>query len=363
MTSKRAPYRVIQWATGAMGKSCLRAVIDRPDMELAGLYVYSETKAGKDAGEIAHRDTTGVLATNNIDDILNTDADLVIHAARIGQTHTEHDDDIIALLKSGKNVLSINGNTFSPNWPRERQERLQAACLEGGVSFAGAGLNPGFAAENLLVTATSVCSHVESVSISETVLTDQIASPEYVFDLLGFGKEVGSIDLTADDWGPAQTLNDMFEDVVASVAHSLGWTLDDIERRHRMLPSGRDLEIRAGKIAKGTANHIDWRWSGMKDGAEKVALNIAWAMNDEHVQGADHDLWQIAVKGVPDVSVAFGVQRPEAYPGRTSAEQLAVAGSVVNAIPTLVNAPAGLLTSPITTPFAAYGGSFVAAQE
>lgn len=354
MKVRRAPYRIIQWATGAMGKSCLRAVIDRPDMELAALYVYSKSKVGKDAGEIAHRNPTGVLATNSVDDILGTDADLVIHAARIGQAHTGHDDDIVALLRSGKNVLSINGNTFSPNWSRERRERIEAACQEGGVSFAGAGLNPGFAAEKLLVTATSVCSHVDSVSISETVLTDQIASPEYVFDLLGFGKEVGSVDLNASDWAPAQTLNDMFGDVVASVAHSLGWKLDAIERRHRMLPSGRDLEIRAGTIAKGTASHIDWRWCGVKDGAEKVSLNIAWAMNDEHVSGGDHDLWRISVRGVPDVSVSFGVQRPEGYPGRSSAEQLAVAGSVMNAIPTLVHAPVGLLREPICTPFSAF---------
>ncbi len=46
-------YRVIQWATGSMGKTCLRAVIDHPDLELAGLYVYSPSKQGKDAGQIA----------------------------------------------------------------------------------------------------------------------------------------------------------------------------------------------------------------------------------------------------------------------------------------------------------------------
>ena len=47
--------KIIQWATGAMGKTCLRAVIDRPDLELVGLFVYGERKAGLDAGEIARR--------------------------------------------------------------------------------------------------------------------------------------------------------------------------------------------------------------------------------------------------------------------------------------------------------------------
>ena len=58
-------YRVIQWATGAMGKTCLRAILDHPDLELAGLYVHSDRKVGRDAGEIARRQTTGILATGN----------------------------------------------------------------------------------------------------------------------------------------------------------------------------------------------------------------------------------------------------------------------------------------------------------
>jgi len=33
-------YKVVQWATGGMGKNCLRAVIDHPAMELVGVYVY-----------------------------------------------------------------------------------------------------------------------------------------------------------------------------------------------------------------------------------------------------------------------------------------------------------------------------------
>ena len=48
-------YRVVQWATGAMGKAVLRTIIDHPGVELAGVYVYSDAKAGRDAGELAGR--------------------------------------------------------------------------------------------------------------------------------------------------------------------------------------------------------------------------------------------------------------------------------------------------------------------
>ena len=105
-------YRVIQWATGAMGKTCLRAVIDHPELELAGLFVYSKSKQGCDAGEIAGREPTGVIATRCVDEILDIDADVVIHAPRIQFPYSAHNEDICRLLASGKNLITINGHSF-----------------------------------------------------------------------------------------------------------------------------------------------------------------------------------------------------------------------------------------------------------
>ena len=60
-------YRVVQWATGNIGSHSLRAVIAHPNLDLVGLYVYSEDKAGRDAGELCGMAPTGVLATRDID--------------------------------------------------------------------------------------------------------------------------------------------------------------------------------------------------------------------------------------------------------------------------------------------------------
>ena len=72
-------YRVVQWATGNIGLRSLRAVIDHPDLDLVGLYVYSEDKAGRDAGELCGTDPTGVLATRDIGDILALEPDCVLY--------------------------------------------------------------------------------------------------------------------------------------------------------------------------------------------------------------------------------------------------------------------------------------------
>ncbi|MCK7509304.1 MAG: hypothetical protein MZV70_38245 [Desulfobacterales bacterium] len=57
----------------------MRRIIDHPDLTLVGLYVYGKNKIGRDAGEIAKRPSTGVIATNNLEEILSLDADVVVH--------------------------------------------------------------------------------------------------------------------------------------------------------------------------------------------------------------------------------------------------------------------------------------------
>ena len=48
-------YRVIQWATGGVGQEALRQVIASPDLELVGVFVYSDANNNgtRDGGEAA----------------------------------------------------------------------------------------------------------------------------------------------------------------------------------------------------------------------------------------------------------------------------------------------------------------------
>ena len=43
-------YKVIQWATGVVGTSCLKGVVRHTKLELVGVNVYSDKKQGLDAG-------------------------------------------------------------------------------------------------------------------------------------------------------------------------------------------------------------------------------------------------------------------------------------------------------------------------
>jgi hypothetical protein len=54
--------------------AAINGVLKHPELELAGCWVHSETKGGKDVGEIIGAAALGVTATNSLDDILALDA-------------------------------------------------------------------------------------------------------------------------------------------------------------------------------------------------------------------------------------------------------------------------------------------------
>jgi len=82
VSSRSWPLRVIQWATGAVGRHALAAITAHPDLELVGARVYSEDKAGRDVGELCGLGPTGVIATSSTDEVLALPADCVLYAAR-----------------------------------------------------------------------------------------------------------------------------------------------------------------------------------------------------------------------------------------------------------------------------------------
>ena len=75
IVSVAPPLRVIQWTTGNIARQAVRAVLSRPDLELVGVYAYSDAKVGRDAAELCGLDEpTGVLATNHVDELLGLGA-------------------------------------------------------------------------------------------------------------------------------------------------------------------------------------------------------------------------------------------------------------------------------------------------
>ena len=74
------PYKVIQWATGGVGRAAIQGIADHPQLALVGCWVHSADKAGRDAGDLAGIDATGIAATSDVDALLALEADCVLYS-------------------------------------------------------------------------------------------------------------------------------------------------------------------------------------------------------------------------------------------------------------------------------------------
>jgi hypothetical protein len=346
------PWRVIQWATGAVGKTTLRAVIEHPDLELVGLRVYSDRKVGRDAGDIARRGTTGVIATNSLDDILALDADVVLHTARVGIPYESQDAEILALLESGKNVITTMGQHYPKAHGPERQALFEDAAKRGGVTLFGAGINPGFVLERLALTATGMCLKVDSISVREVVDASGMPDPGFVFNVMGMGTDPASPAMLTGAF--ANLYNTLFAEAIHYTADKLGVVIESIEADHELFPATRRLEITAGVIEAGTVAGTNWRWHAIVEGKRFLTLSINWIMDPDLPRFADHHLWTVSITGVPGIEMVIDVTDPPSDDGRcTRAEQYATAGPVIAAIPVVCQSAPGIFELPVLMPWQA----------
>ena len=101
-------FKVIQWSTGNVGRYALRAIIGHPQLELVGLFVSSEAKEGRDAGELCGVAPVGIRATRDAEVLLELEADCVCYTADAGMRPGEAIEDMARILASGKNVVSCS---------------------------------------------------------------------------------------------------------------------------------------------------------------------------------------------------------------------------------------------------------------
>jgi hypothetical protein len=348
--------RVVQWATGVSGQWSLQQIIDRPDLELAGVLVYDHGKAGKDAGDLCERGTTGVTATTDKEAIFALDADVVIHTARGHKTDEADppfDDDVIRLLESGKDVISA-----AAYWARDTEdpallERIDAACARGGSTLFGVGVDPGFVFDRLPATLSGLCADVRGLRMTEICDISTYPGDEVLFGLLGFGKRPEELDLQspATDYLTSR----LFPASVAKLARLLGVTLDRVERPDlsgiEFAFASKDLDLPAGTIAEGTISGFNYVYTGYRDGEPFITQQ--WTHYVERAGVPDH--WptvpvttetdqtyriRIHIDGVPAITTEIDIEHRDPV-------WLGVAAVAIRAIDGVRAAPPGLLEEPV----------------
>ena len=335
-----------------MGRTALRRIIDDPGLDLVGLYVYSDAKVGLDAGVIARRPRTGVLATNDIEQILALDADVIVHTPRITLPYEALNDDVESLLASGKNLVSTAGF----HWPTGHGEtyatRLLAACLRGGSTLAGMGVNPGFVVERLLLAATGMCASIEHMSVSEVVDVSAMQSASFVFDTMGFGRDPEVEDIRRGAF--AELYTRLYSESLHFAAATLGTTVTSVRPEHQLTVAPADMKIAAGIIPRGRVAATDWQWLASFGNGMTLRLSVLWTA-DPRLHGREATgHWTLDIRGRPSIKMNLELVEPDpqAPPSRALAD--ATVAVAMRAIPDVVAAPPGFFAY---RPVAAYRSS------
>jgi 2,4-diaminopentanoate dehydrogenase len=334
--------RVIQWATGTVGIHAAPAIAAHPDLELVGLWVHSEDKDGRDAGEICGSEPVDVLATRDADALLyDTPADVVAYFAHSDVRPDGVLDDICRFLAAGLNVVNtsyvplLNPAAAGPGV----LDRLGAACREGGSSVYTSGIDPGFGNVGLAVPALALCKEVRSVRMMEIINYDTWDNPGTLFEIMGFGKPDTSSSIllapgsTALAWGP----------VVQLVARALDVELDGIEEHHEVIHADEDFQIASGTIPAGGVSGMRFEIRGMLGGEARIVVEHVTRLRDHDApdwpQGQGY---RVVIEGEPSLQLDLGLSSE--LGDHNHAGCLATAMHVINAIPHVVAAEPGVLT-------------------
>lgn len=236
-----------------MGSAVTRAVQQGANLAIVGALVASERKHGKDVGRLAGIASIGVKATTSREDILALAADVVIFAPAASVPADVAKADVIALLESGKNVIS----TAALPWQAEARADFLKACQQGQSSLHVTGLHPGFMVQRFVLTLARGLSAVDHIRFVEALDVSQ-APAGLTGDLntLGFGEPVD-----AGDVAPATVaLTDLrYGSLIAHVAEALYGAAPSqlhITRECRRLPARLDTKLGRRRIRAGSTGVV-----------------------------------------------------------------------------------------------------------
>ncbi len=340
--SKPAKLRVIQWATGGVGKAAIECVLNHPQLELVGCWVHSADKNGLDVGQILGTGELGVTATTNTDEVLATDADCVMYSPLV-----PNDEEVIAILRSGKNVVTPVGWVY-PDLSNPAVAAIADAAVEGGVTLHGSGIHPGGITERFPLMVSALSSAITHIRAEEFSDIRTYNAPDVVRHIMGFG---GPPEEAMQ--GPmANLLESGFKMSVRMIADHMGFRIDpNIRTIQDIAVATTDIDYGPFTIKPGTVAARRFRWQALVDGEPVITAAVNWLMGEDNLEpawdfGGRGERFEVEVTGDPTVSLTFkGLQPPSIAEGlQRNPGVVATANHCVNAIPDVCAAEPGIKT-------------------
>jgi hypothetical protein len=319
--------KIVLYGVGAVGDLIAKFLLEKEGVEIVGAVDTAKDKAGKDLGEVLGLERKlGITVTDDADLLLKrTRPDIAVHATSsfLKDTYVQ----IATIVENGVNVVSTCEELSYPYSADQRlADQLDQLARKHDVTVLGTGINPGFLMDTLVIALTAPCQRIEKIEVTRIMNAATRRLP--------FQKKIGA-GLTLEEFREKIEHKHItghvgLEQSVRMIADSLAWKLDKIVIEPvepvvaRKLAESKDIKVKAGYAAG-----LRQKAKGMMNGKEVIVLNF------QAYIGAEEEVDAVTIRGVPNVNQKI---RPCVH------GDIGTIAMVVNAIPKVINAEAGLLT-------------------
>ncbi len=345
-------YRVVVWGTGSIGQIAIRAIAARPDLQLVGTGVYSADKRGLDCGLMAGTAANGIATTDDIGALIALRPRCVVYAGRSEHQAPAALGNIIRFLEAGIDVVTTSSTALMhpPSMDPVRRSAVEEAAVRGNASVYATGIEPGFAGDHFPLMLSMMSENIRTIRVQEIFRYDGYPVATALKQGMGFGMSMSYEPLMAAAsvqtamWGPS----------IYKIADRLGEQVDGIRCTFAKRVTERRLEVACGIIDAGTVGAIRFETIAVIGHREPIVIEHINRMADDIAEdwpsAARNGTYRVLLDGSPNLTCDLVVGLPETFSveGRVATTML-----MVNAIPYVCEARAGLLTSldlPFNTP-------------
>jgi hypothetical protein len=318
--------RAIQYGVGPIGASIVRLMREKKAIEICGAIDIDPDKAGRDLGEVVGAPDApwGVTISGDANQVLEQAADVVIHSTSSSLPKVM--DQLLACLEAESCIVSTCEELSYPyrTYP-ELAAKLDSAAKDWGVALLGTGVNPGFVMDKLVVTLAAVSQRIEHAKAMRIVDASQRRFP--------LQKKIGA-GMTVAEFR-AQVAAGVIKHVglpesVAMVADSLNLPVEQITETIEPVLAQERVQTEFLTVEAGQPAGVHQIARGTAGGKELVYLELQMYV------GAKDPSDTVELRGYPNISLIV--------PGGSHGD-IATASVVVNSIPVILDASAGLRTS------------------
>ncbi len=318
--------RAIQYGVGPIGAAIVKLLREKHSVEVIGAIDKDPAKAGRDLGEVvgAQDAPWGVPVIGNAAAMLGKSADIVVHSTSSSLASVM--DQLLECLAAESCVVSTCEELAYPfrKYP-ELSAKLDEEAKTWGVALVGTGVNPGFVMDKLAITLSSVSQQIEHAKSVRVVDAGKRRLP--LQRKIGAGMSVEEFRAQV---AAGVIKHHGLPESIAMVADALGFEVDEITESIEPVVARELVRTEFLEVAAGHAAGVHQIARGLSAGEEKVYMELQM-----YVGAKDpHDT--IELTGTPSLKLTI--------PGGTHGD-LATAAVVVNTIPAILAAPAGLRTS------------------